>query len=331
MRSFAPYILVPGMLIFALSCNNQKQHQHGRNNAAGTANEEVQLQTVDADNPAYYLKLNLAKGSTYHYTVEYETETDLEVAGKKINLLNQSEVDISYGIDIDSAGNFVFQVHYDRIHIRTKTGDKSTEYNVPDLEEAADPMQRMLAILKTAKIIATVTPAAKVTGVTGYQGLSEKITAGLNVDKNSRQAAQAQLDKIIGEGILKKNLDQLFNLFPDSSIHVGDSWKTNTTQKGDIPLFVELTNKLKDIDEDIASVKSKGKVSSDRANANIMGQNVISALQGEQNGEYEVEMKTGLLLKSKTQTDVQGTLQMMGREIPVSIRSEVKVDRKKGL
>lgn len=234
MRSFALPAFFSGILILALSCNNQKQHQHGRNNAAGTANEEVQSQTVDADNPAYYLKLSLAKGSTYHYTVEYETETDLEVTGKKINILNQSEVDISYGIDKDSAGNFIFQVRYDRIHIRTKTGDKSTEYNVPYTEETADPMQRMLGILKTANIIATVTPAGKVTGVTGYQGLSEKITADLNVDVSSRQAAQAQLDKIIGEGILKKNLDQLFNLFPDSAIHIGDSWKTNATQKGDI-------------------------------------------------------------------------------------------------
>ena len=94
-------------------------------------------------------------------------------------------------------------------------------------------------------------------------------------------------------------------------------------------MFVQLTNKLKDIDEGIASVKSKGKVSSDKVNANIMGQNVTSALQGEQNGEYEIEMKTGLLLNSKIQTDVGGTLQMMDREIPVSIRSEVKVDRKK--
>jgi hypothetical protein len=330
MKSFVP-ILSLGMLILALSCNTgSKQKQPGQNKADSTGKEVVSSETVDADDPAYHLRLNLAKGSTYHYAVEYETNTDLEVAGKKINILNQSEVGVTYEIDKDSAGNFLFQVHYDRIHIRTKTGDKETEYTVPSSDGTADPMEKMLATLKTANIVATITPAGKVTSVTGYQGLSEKMLAGINADAQSRQMAQAQLDKVIGEGILKKNLDQLFNLYPDAAIHVGDSWKTDVTQKGEIPLFVQLTNKLKDIDDDIASIKSKGEVSSDKANANIMGQQVTSTLKGQQTGESEVEIKTGLLLNSKTQTDVQGTLQMMGQEIPISIRSGVKVDRKKG-
>jgi len=33
------------------------------------------------------------------------------------------------------------------------------------------------------------------------------------------------MDKAIGEGIVKKNVDQLFKMFPDSAVHVGDKWK----------------------------------------------------------------------------------------------------------
>ncbi|MBO9200795.1 MULTISPECIES: DUF6263 family protein [Niastella] len=331
MKPFTPHILFSGMLVLALSCNtgSKKHQQPVADKTDSTSKEVVQSETAEGDNPAYHLRLNLAKGSTYHYTVEYETNTGLEVAGKKINVLNQSEIGVTYVIDKDSAGNYLFQVKYDKIHIRTKTGDKETEYTVPNAEGTADPMEKMLAALKTANIVATVTPAGKVTSITGYQGLSDKMLAGLNTDVQSRKMAQAQLEKVIGEGILKKNIDQLFNLYPDAAIHVGDSWKTSATQKGEIPLDVQLTNKLKDIDDDIATIKSKGVVSSNKADANIMGQQVTSSLQGEQSGESEVEIKTGLLLSSKTKTDVQGTLQMMAQEIPVTIRSEVKVDRKK--
>jgi len=42
-----------------------------------------------------------------------------------------------------------------------------------------------------------------------------------------------------------------------------------------------------------------------------------------------METATGMLLKSRITAHVQGTIQMLGREIPVNIQSKVTVDGKR--
>ena len=56
-----------------------------------------------------------------------------------------------------------------------------------------------------------------------------------------------------------------------------------------------------------------------------MGYAVTGNLQGKRIGEYEVDAKTGMLLKNKVTAKVKGSFQMMGQEIPVTIKMEVKM------
>jgi hypothetical protein len=89
------------------------------------------------------------------------------------------------------------------------------------------------------------------------------------------------------------------------------------------------TFKLKDIDDGIALIESEGDLTSDKSESNLMGYSVTSNLQGDQQGEYEIDTKTGMLLKNKVTAKVEGSIQIMGKDVPLTIKTTVKMNGKK--
>lgn len=60
----------------------------------------------------------------------------------------------------------------------------------------------------------------------------------------------------------------------------------------------------------------------------VMGFELSGELNGRQTGESEVEIKTGMLVKSTMTGTIKGKLQLMGREIPLSIKNKVTMVRR---
>lgn len=285
---------------------------------------------ADSKDGALSLHLNLQPGSTYYYTINNEYDIALEAQGKSINNKNKSDVDLTYAIQKDSAGNYLLQMHYEKIHLYTKSGDKESEMDADNAGATFDPVEKMLGFLKTTTITAVINPAGRIINISGYKELGEKIIAGLNTtDMQTKNLAWEKWNKVIGDGLIKKNIDQAFHLFPDSAIQVGDTWKMQSQQNGEIPLNETSSYTLKDIDDGIAYIESEGQMTSDKSNASVMGTAVTSNLQGNQTGEYEVDAKTGMLLKNKVTAKVEGKIQMMGNDIPVTIKTSIKMSGKK--
>jgi hypothetical protein len=90
-------------------------------------------------------------------------------------------------------------------------------------------------------------------------------------DTKAIQAARAQWEQQIGNGLVKGNLDQLFKVFPDSAVHLRDEWKITSKQEGEIGLIVKSTFKLKAVNNDIAIIEVQGTITSDNSSANVMG------------------------------------------------------------
>ncbi|OQP54576.1 hypothetical protein A4H97_21645 [Niastella yeongjuensis] len=317
-----------GILVLGLACNTPSGHgkvrkDKGQGMIGGATGS-------DNNDDALSLQLNLQPGSKYYYTINNEYDIALEAGGKSINNKNKSDVSLTYDIQKDSAGNYLLQMHYDKIHLYTKAGDKESEMDADNANATFDPVEKMLGVLKSTNITAVISSAGKIKDITGYKELGDKIIAGLNItDLQARNMALEKWDKVIGEGLIKKNIDQAFHLFPDSAIEVGDTWKLQSQQKGEVPLNETSKYKLKDVDDGIAYISSEGQIESDKTEAKVMGYPVTGNLQGSQSGEYEVDAKTGMLLKNKVTAKVEGSFLMMGREIPVTIKTEVKMAGKK--
>jgi hypothetical protein len=279
----------------------------------------------------YQLHLDPPVGSTYHYDITKESEIKLEVDDKKTDNKNTANFGVFYEINKDSSGNLLLNMSYDKIHVYTKKNDVETETDAADAANSIDPVERMLGYVKDAKISATISPTGELKSVTGYKELGEKMLANFDPnDTYGKNVARQQWEKLIGEGIVKKNVDELFRIFPDSAVHLGDTWKLTYKESGDIPLVSKTIFTLKDINDDIVMIGSEGVIISDSSSTGFMSFNNASIhVKGKQDGEYEIERKTGMLISCRVKANIEGTLEVAGREIPLTIETSLKLTGKK--
>ncbi|MEO6329833.1 MAG: DUF6263 family protein [Ginsengibacter sp.] len=306
------YVLFAGFLCLMFSCKFKPDS--GRN-----SNDPAKV---------YKLKLNPSPGSAYHYDIINESRIQVEVDDKDVDNLNRTTTGVTYHISKDSTGNFALNIKYDKVHIYTKSGDTETDADAANALVSSEPLERILGILTRSDISVTINPSGEVRGMSGYKELGEKIMADMNItDAYSRDIIKTKWDKMIGAAIIRKNMDQFFKIFPDSVVRVNDSWKQNSKEEGEINMNVKNIFTLKEINNDIALINSEATMNSDTIST-FMGYNdIIANLKGNQEGQFEVNMKTGMLVSCNVKSKVTGTIEMMGREIPVKISSKIKIER----
>jgi hypothetical protein len=278
----------------------------------------------------YKLQLHPPSGSSYHYDIVNTTETEVEANGSKVENSNKSTAAITYAVNKDSSGNYLFNMKYDALRMSLKSGETETELDAANGKLSLNPTERMLAILKDANLTAVVTPTGEVKQINGYQDLSTQLISMLDEnDLASKQMAQKQLDKLIGGEMIKNTINQLFKIFPDSAVHVGDKWKINSKQEGQMTFNTITTFKLKDITSQLAHITSESEITSDNSPMDLNGHSVVSNFKGTQQARYEVEAETGMLLNSEAVSEIKGSLKMEQSEFPVGIKITVKIEGKK--
>lgn len=296
------------------------QHTDANHNDRGTGGSET-----------YKIGLHPESGSKYQYEIENETSFVAEVEGKEADNVTKTNALIRYTVSKDSIGNFLFAMNYDKISLYTKKGDIENDLNGDKGTAAIDPVEKMLALLKTATITTRVTPSGKVIAVDGYKELGTKMFEGVhNGDPEMKNALQQQWEKLAGESIIQKNLDQFFSIFPDSAVHIGNTWEQSSIQAGELPMTIHTTYKLKSVNNDVAVIVADGRVVNKGNASGMMGySNVEVKLEGTQAGFFEIHPATGMLLEAEIKSKVKGELNMMGREVPVSIKNSISINRRK--
>jgi len=56
-----------------------------------------------------------------------------------------------------------------------------------------------------------------------------------------------------------------------------------------------------------------------------MGYKLNSSLKGFQKGEYEINIKSGMLENCNISANIEGTTQVVGRDIPINIDIKIKM------
>lgn len=305
--------LLSFFIVFVLSCNIHLGAD--RNNPR--------------ENKIYRLRLNPPPGSKYHFNMSNESKLDIVVSDKEVENIKKSDVAINYEINNDSAGDLILGMTYDKIHIYTKNGDVVTDMDAANGPSSIDPVEKMLGALKAAHILATIDSGGNVKSVKGYQEAAERILSGIDVSISDKAKAQLQWKQLIEQGIVKKNMDQLFKIFPDSAVHIGDKWKLFSTEKSDVNFTVKNFYTLKSIEDGVANIESEGEIATDSTSSNTMGYDVVSELKGSQEGIYAMDIKTGMLLTCNVTTRIEGTVQVMGRDAHVNMKTDIKIDGQK--
>lgn len=276
----------------------------------------------------YKLHLSPVTGSQYYYDISNESEISVELNDKNTKSLSKSSAGVYYGMGKDSLGNTLVTITYDKLHVYSKKGDVETDADAANSLATINPLEKMLGILKDTKMSASINSRGEIINIQGYKELEDKIFSQLNfTDDATKGQARGMWENAVGNGIIKNNMEELFKIFPDSSVHIGDSWKLNSLQNG---FTVKNIYKLKAINDDLALIESEGVISSDSSLTNATGLGGIPAeLKGDQQGEYEMETKTGMLVSAKLKASIKGAVTAGGGDVPITIETSVKINGKK--
>lgn len=160
----------------------------------------------------------------------------------------------------------------------------------------------------------------------GLENLADSIFSNMNVDASTKFALRKKWQDAVTE--MQQSLSQ--NLFPgfvkDSMLTKGSAWTVKVKDKAlEIPVELETIFRLDSWNDTYANISSSASIDID----NVISSQVAGAkvqLKGEQKGEYKIDLSTGLVSVSIIKTNAKGSVQMLGKTIPVSIENEVRVE-----
>jgi hypothetical protein len=237
----------------------------------------------DEGNPrrVYQLHLSPVAGTSYVYNIANESEFKVELGDKKVDNISKTNVGINYTLDKDSLGNYDVRMKFSKIHIYSKNENGETNLDAENAANSEDPTEKMLGILKNSLISANIDPKGQMRSVRGYKEIASSFLSTLNFsDDRVKGIARQQMDKIVGEQMINKNINEIFRIFPDSGVHVGDRWKLDRKESGEIDVIERNNYLLREIHDGIADIETEGDIFSDSARTNLMGYEVDTNLKG---------------------------------------------------
>lgn len=221
------------------------------------------------------------------------------------------------------------KVTYDQLKFSLKNKEGEKEIDAANSGHSFDNLEKQLAAIKGASMNITLNKKGDVLQVVGSKEIADKLIATLHATNPASQArVREQFNKFIGEDFVKNNLATQFKLFPDSTVAVGNTWEIKNIISAEIGVNAVTKYVFDDMDGSSATVTGSAEINTDN-NATIMGNEVVTNMKGNQEGRFETDTATGLLMKGETTTSMEGSFQMMGKDIPVSIKIKKHITGKK--
>lgn len=106
-----------------------------------------------------------------------------------------------------------------------------------------------------------------------------------------------------------------------SDKNVGDSWSETVTSNG---LTTKKNYKILSIQNDIANVELKGTITG-TTEQEMQGNSIKMKTDAKLDGKITSNIKTGLVYMMKMDADINGTVEAMGQEMPVTSKTTTTV------
>ena len=277
--------------------------------------------------PSYLFHFAPAYGTTYYYIVETKASAQQEIMEKKMETTSDHTVVFHYNIVRNQDSSKKLTLTYDNFTLKGKTGDIEVDIDAAHTEE--DTPEAMFKILKGTRFTAQISPSGSITAITGIKELQDTMfkLSGSNLEQ--KQLVQSTVNKIITEESLKQMLGPGVNAFPDKAIHVGDSWKVNsTTLQSDFKLPITTTYTLQDVEDGIATIGISAPIQLNNQEVQVQGYNVTGSFTGTQNGKLKIDMVTGTVESNEQEIKIKGKFEVLGNEVPIRLNYKNSIIKK---
>lgn len=128
----------------------------------------------------------------------------------------------------------------------------------------------------------------------------------------------------INEESIKSSMNQFFSFYPNQPIAVGEKWNKEQTIFNNVKMKAQTTYTLEKVENSLAYITVAATISTDSVQKiSFNGMEMTLSLKGNQNGQIIVDTKTGLFTTSTSQQVLDGSIGVMGQEIPTKVTTNI--------
>lgn len=272
------------------------------------------LATIVQAQRAYTLKFNPPDGSQYGVALVSQTKMIQNIMDQNMDMNMDYNLNSTYRI-ASEGNNKKLTLVYDKLNMNMQVMGQQVKMSSDDTD-SSNEVSAAFRALKGQSLSLLIDGYGKVLKVEGAQEMLNKIEG----------AAQQQeaMKGVIGEDALKNMIEQSFGFYPKSPVKPGESWTTAMSLKQPFIIAGSATYTLVKVEGKKAFIDFTGKLATDSSSSmSTNGIEVGFAIEGSFSGSTEVDIDTGMPLKSLIQQKMKGNIEAGGQKIPMAVNSDI--------
>lgn len=309
-------------LVFAInfSCQSNTHDHNGQKGKASFSKDSSVLLKFEP--------LQALESSRYMYATENEMIINQEVDGNEVNSFSRTNVIASYDFERDKT-NYKITITYKSFKAHMKAGELNNELDASTAINSSEPENKIFGALNNASFVAIVSEDGKVISLTGIEEIVAKMNSIANGNANAIRTIQSLGQQFLSKEIISKGIEENFKVMPSKAVKIGSTWAKETSIGSDFALSYPVKYTIYDIRNNKAVIQIEGNVDIQDQTAKVQGYPVTYGLKGNQKGNIEVDLSTGMSMNASSTFKAEGKMLMMGREIPMEIEVKTKVEGRK--
>ena len=285
-------------------------------------------------------KLNLPKGTSYLINFNVDQDIQQTIQGQEQNMSSTMVMDYVFDtLDVDKEGNMLCKIIYERVAARQSGPTGSIEYNSSEDTEPTDANLVGYAALVGESFEIKISPQGLVGELKGTEVIIDKIVAKLNIpDGPQKTFFEQNLKNEFGDKAMKEMMQNMFAIWPENAVGVGDSWEKTIAISRGMPLTIDTIYTVKSIKKDSATIQISSTIKSDPETAINLGAGakLFYDISGTQEGRMHLKISEGWIENSTIEQTISGTAKLEGNpqmpeglSWPMRISSSISVQSSK--
>ena len=271
----------------------------------------IGCKTSSSTSASRVLKFNLEKGRQYDYEMVWDMNQ------KAMGQENAFSIGAFYTIDVtENEGNIrtmigTYKKFSMTMNIMGMQIDIDTDKlrNLKSTDSAGkNPMvmmKKLFSSIVDKSFTMKVNDEGKVLEVSGFKEMIAGMLDSLDLDEEEKIQGLATLNDQFNDESVRDQFAQLFYIFPNKEVKVGDSWEKSHAAGGKMPAKYTTAYKVKEIEGDFVTLDAKSKI---ETNGDL-------DLNGSQTGTLIVDSRSGLVVNAKFDQSISISVQGVSLEM----------------
>ncbi|WP_443937026.1 DUF6263 family protein [Pedobacter sp. MW01-1-1] len=252
---------------------------------------------------AYVLKQSFPVGKKYDYNFTSSQIIKQKYGDKEVNITQTIGTDYTFEVQGLQQNDKNIKVYYNRLTMKSSTGGNSLTLDSEDKTMASNPFAGM----KGASFNMLISSNGDVKAVTGLDKMIDDIVRKSTTDTAKQAQMRGVLGKQFSEKGMKESMQASLKIYPQHAVKVGDSWTIDSEIQLTMPIGMKTVYKLIGVKDEVATVLIRGTMVA-KGNFDLMGSTLETDLSGTNDGDVQIDLKTGMLIRSSIRLELFGTL-----------------------